>query len=243
MPLGRAIESCRLQLRSWRPFGKALGSDSAESRGAANKRICRDDRRTSFPFSSVLDMSKLCFFDDDKPPAFPAAHGRSFARKRRRRGGSRSVSSRSSDRRYRSVGVSTANVTCSDFPMTAESTDSSGELFSEARWVPDESERNLRRDKEGNGRGEREFVISGYGLVSNCDIQGNESGYGSDSGYKGDVELEYGDELDVEEDDGRSLFWGDECGENTSQLEMIGGNLCKKGHHRCRRKKQDLRMT
>ncbi|XP_057777508.1 uncharacterized protein LOC130995992 [Salvia miltiorrhiza] len=90
--------------------------------------------------------------------------------------------------------------------MTAESTDSSGELFSEARWVSDASERNLRRDKEGNGGGEREFVISGYGLVSNCDIEGNESGYGSDSGYKGDVELEYGDELDVEEDDGRSLF-------------------------------------
>ncbi|XP_048614415.1 uncharacterized protein LOC106435973 [Brassica napus] len=37
---------------------------------------------------------------------------------------------------------------------------------------------------------------------------GNESGYGSEPGYKGDVELGYGDEYDDEEEDVKLLFWG-----------------------------------
>jgi hypothetical protein len=36
-----------------------------------------------------------------------------------------------------------------------------------------------------------------------------ESGYGSEPGYRGDVELGYGDEIDEEEEDGKQqLFWG-----------------------------------
>jgi hypothetical protein len=36
-----------------------------------------------------------------------------------------------------------------------------------------------------------------------------ESGYGSEPGYRGDVELGYGDEFDEEEEDGKQqLFWG-----------------------------------
>ena len=36
-----------------------------------------------------------------------------------------------------------------------------------------------------------------------------DSGYGSEPGYRGDVELGYGDEIDEEEEDGRQqLFWG-----------------------------------
>ncbi|GJN32013.1 hypothetical protein PR202_gb20480 [Eleusine coracana subsp. coracana] len=42
-----------------------------------------------------------------------------------------------------------------------------------------------------------------------------ESGYGSEPGYRGDVELGYGDEIDEEDDDGKQqLFWGG----------MIGGD-------------------
>jgi hypothetical protein len=41
-----------------------------------------------------------------------------------------------------------------------------------------------------------------------------ESGYGSEPGYRGDVELGYGDEIDEEEEDGRQqvFFWGGEIG-------------------------------
>ena len=36
-----------------------------------------------------------------------------------------------------------------------------------------------------------------------------DSGYGSEPGYRGDVELGYGDEIDEEEEDGKQqLFWG-----------------------------------
>jgi hypothetical protein len=42
-----------------------------------------------------------------------------------------------------------------------------------------------------------------------------ESGYGSEPGYRGDVELGYGDEIDEEDEDGKQqLFWGG----------MIGGD-------------------
>ncbi|KAH6757847.1 hypothetical protein C2S52_023265 [Perilla frutescens var. hirtella] len=243
MTLGHAIESCTLQLRSLRPFDETLGSNSAATCAAAaingpcSKRICGADRAASFSFSSVWDLAKLSLFHGDKHFPFPAARGRRFARKRRRRG-SRSVSSRSSNRRCLS-----ANGACSDFMVAAGSTDSSGELFGEGNWASDVSERNLRREKEGSDEGEREFVISGYGMLGSCEIQVNESGYGSEPGYRGDVELEYGDELDEEEDDRRALFWGEECGENTSQLEMVGENSLQRGHHRCRRKKHDLRMA
>ncbi|KAF2596258.1 hypothetical protein F2Q68_00010276 [Brassica cretica] len=36
---------------------------------------------------------------------------------------------------------------------------------------------------------------------------GNKSGYGSEPGYRGDVEFGYGDEYDDEEEDVKLLFW------------------------------------
>ncbi|XP_020550502.1 uncharacterized protein LOC105163129 [Sesamum indicum] len=239
-----AIESCAFQLLSWRPFARNLDSDSpkhyAANHGPYSKRPCRADRATSsFSIDAILDMSKLSLFDDDRPLSLSAARKRWFARKRRRRGGSRSVSGRSSDRRCCSVGASAANGTCSDFPMVAGGTDSSGELFGDPNWASDVSDRNSRREREGSGGGEREHVSAGCGgQFGNCDSQGNESGYGSEPGYRGDAELGYDDE---EEDDPRVLFWGDEFGENTSKLERMGENSLQKAHHRGRRKKHDLR--
>ncbi|XP_051142276.1 uncharacterized protein LOC127259171 [Andrographis paniculata] len=245
-----AIESCAYQLLSWRPFGKALDADSPKSHPAAaaanhgpqSKRQCRADRATSsFSIDAILDMSKLSLFDDDKPLSFSAARKRWFARKRRRRGGSRSVSGRSSDRRGCSVGASAANGTCSDFHMVAGGTDSSGELFGDLNWASDVSDRNSRREREreGSGGGEKEHVSGACGQFGNCDSQGNESGYGSEPGYRGDAELGYDDE---EEDDPRVLFWGDEFGDSGSKLERVGENSLQKTHYR-RRKKHDLRMV
>ncbi|CAA3000014.1 Hypothetical predicted protein [Olea europaea subsp. europaea] len=256
------VESCAFQLQTWRPFqlptGKTLESDSAKPNsggtgytGLQGKRPCWSDRTTSFSIGAVLDMSKLSLFDDDRP--LTAAHKRLFARKRRRRG-SRSLSGRSSDRsgtrrRCCSVGTSRAYGTASDHPMVAGGTDSSGELFvnggGDANWASDVSEvaRNPRRERESNGSGERENVTSGYGQSGNFDSHGNESGYGSEPGYRGDVELGYDDEVDEEEDDSRLLFWGEEFGDSGSKTERVGQNSLQKAHHRCRRKKHDLRMV
>ncbi|KAK4363596.1 hypothetical protein RND71_018837 [Anisodus tanguticus] len=180
----------------------------------------------------------------------PKNNLRLIAGKRRRRG-SRSVSGRSSDRsgthrrRCCSVGASAAYGTCSDFPV-AVGTDSSGELFvnGDMNWTLDVSEvtRNLlRKEKEG---GERESSnLNGLqGQIGNLEGLGNESGYGSEPGYRGDAEFGYGDELDEEEDDQRLSFWGDEFGA-LSRMEKVGENSLQKVHHRCRRRKQDCRMS
>ncbi|KAA8543095.1 hypothetical protein F0562_021410 [Nyssa sinensis] len=261
----RSIESCTFQLYSWRPFQlpntpKTLDSDTynsskpystttVSSNGLLSKRPCLSDRATSFPIDS-LDMSKLSLFDDDR--AISANKGGSIrwiARKRRRRG-SRSMSGRSSDRsgtrqRCCSVGASAAYATCSDFPVAA-GTDSSGELFlnGDSNWASDVSEaaKNSRREKDG-GSGERENLSSAFGQIGNFDSQGNESGYGSEPGYRGDAEFGYGDEVDEEEDDPRLLFWGEKFGDTDSNMEMVGENTLQKAHHRCRRKKHDLRMV
>ncbi|XP_054804167.1 uncharacterized protein LOC129307270 isoform X2 [Prosopis cineraria] len=231
------IDSCMLQLHSWRPFQsqstptKILDSDShinanprpyySSSNGIHTKRPCLSDRTTSSFSVDAIDLSKLSLIDDDKPIA--AGHCRSgsyrlIARKRRRRG-SRSVSGRSSDRsgtrRCCSVGASAAYGTCSDFPV-AMGTDSSGELFGngDANWSSDVSEaKNSRkdRDREG-GSGEKENLGLGFGLTGCSDANGNESGYGSEPGYRGDAEFGYGDELEEEEDETRLLFWGDQFG-------------------------------
>ncbi|CAI9778481.1 unnamed protein product [Fraxinus pennsylvanica] len=250
------IESCAFQLQNWRPFqlptGKTLESDSVKPycgtgyTGPQGKRPCRSDRTTSFSIGAILDMLKLSLFDDDRP--LTVADKRWFARKRRRRG-SRSLSGRSSDRsgtrrRCCSVGTSRAYGTASDYPMVAGGTDSSGELFlnggGDANWASDVSEaaRNPRRERESNGSGERENLSSGCGQLGQSDSQGNESGYGSEPGYRGDVELGYGDEIDEEEDDLRALFWGEEFGESGSKTERVSQNSLQKAHHRCRRKKQ-----
>ncbi|PON55325.1 LYR motif protein [Trema orientale] len=223
---------------------------------AYTKRPCLSDRATTFPIDAI-DMSRLSLIDDDRTVSAGRHCNRgSFrlvARKRRRRG-SRSVSGRSSDRsgtrRCGSVGASAAYGTCSDFPV-AVGTDSSGELFvnnGDANWSSDVSEaRNSRRDRDGGGggSGEKENLGSGFGPIGGFDLQGAESGYGSEPGYRGDAEFGYGDELDEEEDDARLLFWGNQFGDGDSMMEIVGENTFsdQKAHHRCRRKKHDCRMV
>ncbi|KAG6647876.1 hypothetical protein CIPAW_07G108400 [Carya illinoinensis] len=240
-----SIDSCTFQLHAWRPF-------KFQPNGVHTKRPCLSDRATSFSVvdAAAIDMSKLTLIEDDRPIS-TGQHNRVsfglFARKRRRRG-SRSVSGRSSDRsitrRCCSVGASAAYGTCSDLPVT----DSSGELFGngDANWASDVSEaRNSRRDKDGGGSGEKETAGHGFGPVGGFDAQGNESGYGSEPGYRGDAEFGYGDELDEEEDDAKLLFWGERFGEAHSRMEMVGENTFsdQKTHYRCRRKKHDCRMV
>lgn len=184
-------------------------------------------------------MSKLSLIDDDnnnknksKNPIYKCGSFSLIARKRRRRG-SRSVSGRSSDRsgtrRCCSVGASAAYGTCSDLPVT----DSSGELFvnGDGNWGSDVSEaRNSRRERDGggggggggvSGSGDKENSGLGLGLIGGFDIQGNESGYGSEPGYRGDAEFGYGDEFDEEEDDTRLLFWGDRNGGTFLQFHFF----------------------
>ncbi|EOX95076.1 hypothetical protein QUC31_004839 [Theobroma cacao] len=257
-----SIDSCTFQLHSWRPFQLQQTLDSSDpqqtppKRASTNcfhsKRPCLSDRTTSFS----IDLSKLTLLDDDNNSSYnPIAANpkrgsfRLFARKRRRRG-SRSVSGRSSDRsgtrRCCSVGASAAYGTCSDFPV-AVGTDSSGELFgngADAYWASDVSEaRNSRRERGDGGSGEKESLGGQFG---GFDAQGNESGYGSEPGYRGDGEFGYGDEVDEEEEDARLLFWGHHFGADTdSKMEMVGENTFsdQKAHHRCRRKKHDYRMV
>ncbi|KAL4360448.1 hypothetical protein GQ457_04G028840 [Hibiscus cannabinus] len=255
----RALDSCTFHLHSWRPFH--LDSSDLSKRSSANpflsKRPCLSDRTTSFS----IDFSKLTLIDDDdddnnKNPIGPNPKTSSFklfARKRRRRG-SRSVSGRSSDRsgtrRCCSVGASAAYGTCSDFPM-AVGTDSSGELFGnvgDAYWASDVSEaRNPRRERgdNHNGSGEKESLGGVGAQLGGFDAQGNESGYGSEPGYRGDGELGYGDEVDEEEEDTPLLFWGGHTGDAHSKMEIVGENMfCdQKAQHRCRRKKNDYRMV
>ncbi|XP_027366012.1 uncharacterized protein LOC113872568 isoform X3 [Abrus precatorius] len=243
-----SIDSCLLQLRGWKPFKLQEGSHP-NPKPYYYKRPCLSDRATT---SFSLDMSKLTLADDDATTTnHPnrTANYRLVARKRRRRG-SRSVSGRSSDRsgtrRCCSVGASAAYGTCSDFPV-AMGTDSSGELFGngDANWSSDVSEaKNSRRERERDGgSGEKENVGIGFGVSGCSDANGNESGYGSEPGYRGDAEFGYGDEFDEEEDDPRLLFWGHQLGD--SKMEMVGENtlLDQKSHHRCRRRKHDCRMV
>ncbi|XP_015577212.1 uncharacterized protein LOC8259867 isoform X2 [Ricinus communis] len=244
-----SIDSCTFQLHSWRPFHlQTLDSDPPKPYSSTTKRPCLSDRTTSFPIDSI-DISKLSIIDDDKPISVSAATAynsrgslRLIARKRRRRG-SRSVSGRSSDRsgtrRCCSVG---AHGTCSDFPV-AVGTDSSGELFGngDSNWGSDVSEakNSIKREKDRE-REEKENM--GYGQFGTFENQGNESGYGSEPGYRGDAEFGYEDEIDEEEDDAKLLFWGDHFG--GPKMEMVGENSFsdQKSHHRCRRKKHDNRM-
>lgn len=140
-------------------------------------------------------------------------------------------------------GVSAANATCSDFPFANCGTDSSGELFlnGDGSWSSDVSDARASK-KEGREVGSGEGTSSGsyLGLL---DSQGNESGYGSEPGYRGDVELGYGDEVDEEDDDVRHLFWGGGFFES-KRMEIVGENNFaeQKSHHRCRRKKNEWRL-
>ncbi|XP_050236673.1 uncharacterized protein LOC126686588 isoform X2 [Mercurialis annua] len=258
-----SIDSCTYQLHSWRPFHlQTLDSDppkpysptATRHSHTLPKRPCLSDRTTSFPVDSI-DFSKLSIIDDDRPiPPTASPYNRSsfrlIARKRRRRG-SRSVSGRSSDRsgtrRCCSVGASAAHGTCSDFPV-AVGTDSSGELFGngDSNWGSDASEakNSVRKDRDKD-REDKENLGGGYVQIGSFENQGNESGYGSEPGYRGDAEFGYEDEIDEEEDDARLLFWGDQFEIEDAKMEMVGENTFsdQKAHHRCRRKKHDSRMV
>lgn len=93
-------------------------------------------------------------------------------------------------------------------------TDSSGELFGnggDPNWASDVSEaRNSSRKEKEKEREEKESLGVGGGIggqFGNLEAQGNDSGYGSEPGYRGDAEFGYGDEFDDEEEDARPLFW------------------------------------
>ncbi|XP_077227442.1 uncharacterized protein LOC143860578 [Tasmannia lanceolata] len=264
-----ALESCTFKLHTWNPFQLQTLTKTLESSDPfhlqtltktlksssvfPSKKPCLSDRATAPPIIENLDISKLTLFEDETltktltlEPRKKSGTLRWIARKRRRHG-SRSVSGRSSDksaatRRCSVAGASAAYATCSDFPVAA-GTDSSGELFvnGDLNWASDVSEaKNSRKDGKDVGGVERENLWQGGGL----DSQGNESGYGSEPGYRGDVEFGYGDEFDEEEDDGRVLFWGDRFG-GTDHMEIVSENSFsdQKTHHRYRRKKHDWRMV
>ncbi|XP_008789864.1 uncharacterized protein LOC103707238 [Phoenix dactylifera] len=252
-----AVESCTLQLHAWKPFQiQTLGVEPSSSKPYAfhAKKPCRSDRSTAptpNAAGDALDLSRLSLFGDP-PPRNREERFWWFSGKLRRRG-SRSVSGRSSERsetRRRGI-TSAAYATCSDFPLAPGGTDSSGELFvnADSRWGWDVSEaRILRKESRDVGGGvglERESSglgsFQGGGCSRALESQGNESGYGSEPGYRGDVELGYDDEDD---EDGRQLFWGEQVGD-TSQMEIVGENKFseQKTHHRGRRKKHDGRRT
>lgn len=259
----RAIENCIFHLHSWRPFqiqSKTLGSDSPKPyasppQGNAffSKRPCRADRATAFPVDA-LDMSKLSLFEEDRPLSVRKRDRTHWIAGKRRRRGSRSVSGRSSERsgtrlRCCSVGASAACGTCSDLPM-APGTDTSGELFvnGDVNWASDASEaaaaaaaRPSRRERDC-GIADRESSSGSALHIGIAECQGNESGYGSEPGYRGDGEIGYGDEIDEEEEeDQRLLFWGHEFG--ASKAERMGKNAAQKAHHRCRRRKHEIKMV
>ncbi|KAM7274725.1 hypothetical protein ACFE04_016591 [Oxalis oulophora] len=267
-----SIDSCTLRLHSWRPF---VDSTTTSSHGGivyphhqpyhTIKRPCRSDRATSLPPIDSIDLSRLSLIDDYKPIATVSQNNnnkssRSKLRlldKKRRRRGSRSVSGRSSDRSGTRMCCS-VGATCSDFPV-AIGTDSSGELFGNvADWASDVSEaknsitRREREDKELGFTNSAAAAAAGGGLGAGSgggqfglDVQGNESGYGSEPGYRGDAEFGYGDEFDEEEEDTRLLFWGDQLSSGRdTQMEGVGENTFseQKLHYRGRRKKHDCRM-
>lgn len=209
-----ALEACTYHLHSWNPFHRS-------SISAAGK---KPPAPAAVDGGSIpgLDLSKLSLIDDDRPPKLKRDHFRWVSRKRRRRA-SRSLSGRSSEksgsRRCCSLGPSAAYATCSDFPVAA-GTDSSGELFvsggGDVNWASDVGE--ARRPEAVEKENPASNGVLHSGVVEGL---GNESGYGSEPGYRGDGELGYGDELDEEDDDGRALFWGEDFGGMMEEIPLI----------------------
>ncbi|XP_078158306.1 LYR motif protein isoform X1 [Carex rostrata] len=250
------MESVSHQLHSWKPFQlhQTLTAEGHPSKPYLfpTKKPCRSDRSTApsaIP-DPAIDLSRLSLRDENNLPSRPRddplfvqdGYKRWFARKRRRRG-SRSVSGMSSDRSTTHVTLTCTAATCSD---------SSGELMS---WGSDFSEIRIPRHREGRGdnsglsfTAEKEGAGSGSALVGTGGagqekdpLQGNESGYGSEPGYRGDAELGYGDEFDEDDEfDARHLlFWGDHRIRDGHQRGIEGENKIGelKSHHRNRRKK------
>ncbi|CAF1933531.1 unnamed protein product [Brassica napus] len=82
-----------------------------------------------------------------------------------------------------------------------------------------------KRSRQERRDSSREKEASGFGFAVEVDPMGNESGYGSEPGYKGDVELGYGDEYDDEEEDVKLLFWGDEHFGSAVYVLVASGTL------------------
>ncbi|KAB2618529.1 hypothetical protein D8674_014398 [Pyrus ussuriensis x Pyrus communis] len=200
--------ACAFQLHGWRPFRLQQQQYAPAS---------PTGRLFFFFFIDAIDMSWLTLVDDDRTIS-GGHHNRNgsfqFIAKNRRRRGS------SGTRRCCSVGASTVYGTCSDF-LVVVGTDSSRELFGngDANWASNVSEARKSRKgrEEGGGSGKKE------------NVGGNESGYGSEPSYRGDVKFGYGDEFNEDEEDTHTV------GENTF--------VDQKSHHRCWRKKHDCRMV
>ncbi|CAN6897113.1 unnamed protein product, partial [Brassica oleracea var. botrytis] len=82
-----------------------------------------------------------------------------------------------------------------------------------------------RRSRQERRDSSREKEASGFGFAVEVDPMGNESGYGNEPGYRGDVELGYGDEYDDEEEDVKLLFWGDEHFGSAVYVLVASGTL------------------
>lgn len=226
------------------------------------------------------DIEKINSFDRLYHRSIPPISSAHIAGKRRRRG-SCSGSGRSSDKSRTRIhgsdpptrGVSATYATCSDFPIAG--TDSSGELFyyGDGNWAS-ELVVPINEVKNTPGAFKREGKdIGGEPICpwQGIDIQSNESGYGSEPGYRGDEELGYGedgvgDELDEEEDDVDITRWGKlfvynsalgndgqsrlDMSEDdyqllvTDHMQLAGKSASQEQrvHHRFRRRRQDWRM-
>lgn len=226
------------------------------------------------------DFEKTNSFDRLYHRSIPPISSAHIARKRRRRG-SCSGSGRSSDKSRNMIhgsdpptrGVSATYATCSDFPIAG--TDSSGELFyyGDVNWgsemvVPVNEVKNPPSAFKREGKDIGGEHICSWQVI---DIQSNESGYGSEPGYRGDEELGYGedgagDELDEEEDDVEITCWSNvfvynpalgndvqskfDMSEDDDQLlfedhmQLVGKSASQdqRLHHRFRRRRQEWRM-
>ncbi|CAN6922000.1 unnamed protein product [Brassica oleracea] len=80
-----------------------------------------------------------------------------------------------------------------------------------------------KRSRQERRDSSREKEASGFAVE--VDPMGNEYGYGSEPGYRGDVELGYGDEYDDEEEDVKLLFWGDEHFGSAVYVLVASGTL------------------
>ncbi|XP_078436132.1 LYR motif protein [Wolffia australiana] len=250
-PSRHGVESCTKQLQSWQPFNPQAEPSSP----ILIKKPCRSDRSTAPILIDPFDFSNLSLIEDisRQIPRNPdnSEVGWLARKRRRRRAVSRSVSGRSCERngacrrRCRSVGGCSNYATCSDFPVATVGTDSSGELFVNGDGIWGSEVGELRGKDGGNGNCGMDREISvvsslqcGLGVV---DLAWNDLGYGSETGYRGDAEIGYGDEVDEEEEDGRMLLWGDRFGADGDGGKIDGESSFseQKIPHRFRRKKHE----
>ncbi|KAG0488110.1 hypothetical protein HPP92_006921 [Vanilla planifolia] len=206
----QALEACTLHFYSWKPFQiHPLPVDPQIFYSFRTKKPCHSDR-LNFPpqFADGLDLTRLSLREVPlRPKLREEGVFRWFeaARKRKRRG-SRFVSCRSSDWSGKKP-KGGCDAMCSDFPLIACGTDSSGELFVNGSWswASDVCEARVSSKEGREGSGSRlNRKGSAFGLYpGSLDLHGDELGYGSEPGYRGDAESGSGDEFDEEDDDGK----------------------------------------